>query len=61
MNILEEVLLSCEFEDEFFCGYMNSSFIFWIWVDYFDISYRLVVLNKIGINSNSNRSVNFVE
>lgn len=61
LNISEEASLSCEFEDEFLCGYMNSSLTPWTWVHYSDTSYRSAVPNKTGINSNSNRSVNFAE
>uniref|UniRef100_K1Q6C7 MAM and LDL-receptor class A domain-containing protein 2 n=1 Tax=Magallana gigas TaxID=29159 RepID=K1Q6C7_MAGGI len=44
----EEASLSCEFEDEFLCGYMNSSLTPWTWVHYSDTSYRSAVPNKTG-------------
>lgn len=61
LNISEEASLSCEFEDEFLCGYMNSSLTPWTWVHYSDTSYQSAVPNKTGIKSNSNQSVNFAE
>lgn len=61
LNISEEASLSCDFEDEFLCGYMNSSLTPWTWVDYSDTSYQSAVPNKTGINSKTSQRVDFTK